>query len=141
MHADDVAQAFELALSAPAAIGASFHVVADQAMTLRGLAAGVAQWFGREPALEFVDWPEFTRRAGPEHAEATREHTARSIAASTARARGGAGLRAALQLPGSPARGPGLAGRHGQADVGGQPFPASAESRRPRLEASRPRPR
>jgi hypothetical protein len=29
--------------------GASFHVVAEQAMTLRGLAAGVAGWFGREP--------------------------------------------------------------------------------------------
>ncbi len=49
MHADDVAQAFEPALSRPAAIGASFHVVAGQPMTLRGLAAGVARWFGREP--------------------------------------------------------------------------------------------
>jgi nucleoside-diphosphate-sugar epimerase len=36
VHADDVAQAFERALSRPAAIGASFHVVAEQAMTLRG---------------------------------------------------------------------------------------------------------
>jgi nucleoside-diphosphate-sugar epimerase len=36
VHADDVAQAFELALSAPAAVGASFHVVAEQAMTLPG---------------------------------------------------------------------------------------------------------
>jgi nucleoside-diphosphate-sugar epimerase len=33
VHADDVAQAFERALSRPAAIGASFHVVAEQAMT------------------------------------------------------------------------------------------------------------
>jgi nucleoside-diphosphate-sugar epimerase len=39
VHADDVAQAFERALTRPAAIGASFHVVAEQAMTLRGLAA------------------------------------------------------------------------------------------------------
>ena len=65
VHADDVAQAFELALSTPAAIGGSFHVTADQAMTQRGLAAGVAQWFGREPALDFVGWDEFTRLAGP----------------------------------------------------------------------------
>ena len=36
-------------MSRPAAIGASFHVVAEQAMTLRGLAAGVAGWFGHEP--------------------------------------------------------------------------------------------
>src|SRR5271154_7093487 len=48
VHADDVAQAFERALSRPAAIGSSYHVVAEQAMTQRGLAAGVAWWFGRE---------------------------------------------------------------------------------------------
>jgi nucleoside-diphosphate-sugar epimerase len=87
VHADDVAQAFELALSRPAAVGASFHVTAEQAMTQRGLAAGAARWFGREPVLDFVDWGEYTRRAGAEHAEVTREHTSRSIAASIARAR------------------------------------------------------
>src|SRR5207248_2283561 len=72
VHADDVAQAFERALSRPAAIGASFHVVAEQAMTLRGLAAGVARWFGREPVLDFVGWAEFERRVGPEHADLDR---------------------------------------------------------------------
>jgi nucleoside-diphosphate-sugar epimerase len=87
VHADDVAQAFERALTRPAAIGASFHVVAEQAMTLRGLAAGVAAWFGREAVLDLVDWPEFERRAGSEHAGATREHVGRSIAASIDRAR------------------------------------------------------
>ncbi|HKB29380.1 MAG TPA: NAD-dependent epimerase/dehydratase family protein [Streptosporangiaceae bacterium] len=61
VHADDVAQAFERALTRPAAIGASFHVVADQAMILRGLATGVARWFGREPERDFVDWAEFAR--------------------------------------------------------------------------------
>jgi nucleoside-diphosphate-sugar epimerase len=94
VHADDVAQAFELALSRPAAIGGSFHVAAEQAMTQRGLVAGAARWFGREPALDFVSWDEFTRRAGAGHAEVTREHTSRSITAS-----------------------------NGQADIGGQPFP------------------
>src|SRR3954451_14300735 len=38
VHADDVTQAFERALSRPAAVGSSFHVVSEQAMTLRGLA-------------------------------------------------------------------------------------------------------
>jgi nucleoside-diphosphate-sugar epimerase len=61
--------------------------VSEQAMTLRGLAAGVAGWFGREPLLEFVEWAEFERRVGAGHAEATREHVARSIAASIDRAR------------------------------------------------------
>jgi len=87
VHADDVAQAFERALTRPAAIGASFHVVAAQAMTLRGLCAGVAAWFGREPVLDLVDWPEFERRAGADHAAATRAHVERSIAASIDRAR------------------------------------------------------
>ena len=87
VHADDVAQAFELALSRPAAIGSSFHVVSEQAMTLRGLAAGVAAWFGREAVLELVDWTEFERRVGGEHAGVTREHVARSIAASIDRGR------------------------------------------------------
>jgi nucleoside-diphosphate-sugar epimerase len=124
VHADDVAQAFERALHRPAAIGASFHVTAEQAMTLRGLAAGVAQWFGREPVLEFVDWAEFERRVDPEHAAATREHTFRSITASIARAREVLGY--APRYSSLEALHEALAWlvAHGQADVGGQPFPA-----------------
>ena len=87
VHADDVAQAFERALNSPAAIGGSFHVVAGQAMTLRGLAAGVARWFGREPVFDFVGWDEFSRQVGEENAHVTREHTDRSIAADISRAR------------------------------------------------------
>jgi nucleoside-diphosphate-sugar epimerase len=121
VHADDVAQAFELALSRPAAIGSSFHVAAKQAMTQRGLAAGAARWFGREPVLDFVDWDEYTRRAGPEHAEVTREHTSRSITASIARA---------CEVLGYAPRYTSLGALHealawlianGQADVDGQP--------------------
>jgi nucleoside-diphosphate-sugar epimerase len=124
VHADDVAQAFERALSRPAAAGNSFHVVAAQAMNQRGLAAGAARWFGREPVVDFVSWDEFTRRAGPEHAEVTREHTSRSIAASIARAR---------QVLGYAPRYSSLDALHealawlaanGQADIGGQPLAA-----------------
>jgi nucleoside-diphosphate-sugar epimerase len=122
VHADDVAQAFERALTRPAAIGASFHVVAEQAMTLRGLAAGVAGWFGREPKLDLVDWAEFERRSGSEHAQATREHTFRSISASIARA---------AEVLGYAPRYSSLEALHealtwlvadGQVDVGGQRF-------------------
>jgi nucleoside-diphosphate-sugar epimerase len=81
------AQAFERALTRSAAIGSSFHVVSEQAMTMRGLAAGVAGWFGREPLLDLVDWSEFERRVGAEHAGVTRDHAGRSIAASIDRAR------------------------------------------------------
>jgi nucleoside-diphosphate-sugar epimerase len=68
-------------------------VVSEQAMTLRGLAAGVAGWFGREPVIELVVWAEFERRVGAEHAGATREHVSRSIAASIDRARDVLGYR------------------------------------------------
>jgi len=87
VHADDVAQAFERALARPAAIGASFHVVAEQAMTCRGLASGVAAWFGRDAVLDFVDWSEFEHRVGQTHAAVTRDHVERSIAASIDRSR------------------------------------------------------
>ena len=126
VHADDVAQAFERALTRPAAIGASFHVVSEQAMTLRGLAAGVAQWFGREPVLDFVDWDEFGRRVGPEHAETTREHTFRGITASIDRARQVLGY--APRYSTLEALNEALAWlvANGQVDVGGQPFPAGS---------------
>ena len=84
----------------------------------------MARWFGREAVLDFVDWPEFTRRAGPGPAEVTREHTVRSITASIARAR---------EVLGYAPRYSSLEALHealawlvanGQADVGGQPVPA-----------------
>jgi nucleoside-diphosphate-sugar epimerase len=87
VHADDVAQGFERALARPAAIGSSFHVVAEQAMTSRGLAAGVAGWFGREPVLDLVDWAQFEHRVGSAQAATTRNHIERGIAASIDRAR------------------------------------------------------
>jgi len=45
----------------------------------------VAAWFGREPSLDFVDWPEFEP---PEELQAT---AARTVAAATvpSRRRGG----------------------------------------------------
>jgi nucleoside-diphosphate-sugar epimerase len=123
VHADDVAQAFELALCRPAAIGGSFHVVAEQAMTLRGLAAGAARWFGRDPVLDFVSWEEFTLRAGPGPAEATREHTFRSITASIARAREVLGYAPRYTSLGALHEALGWLVANGEADVGGQPLP------------------
>jgi nucleoside-diphosphate-sugar epimerase len=122
VHADDVAQAFERALSPPAAIGASFHVVAEQAMTLRGLAAGVAAWFGREPVLELVDWPEFERRVGARHATTTREHVARSIAASIDRARRVLGYAPRYSSLDALHEAAVWLAAHGEIDVGGQSF-------------------
>jgi nucleoside-diphosphate-sugar epimerase len=123
VHADDVAQAFERALSRPAAIGASFHVVAEQAMTLRGLATGVAQWFGRLPNLDLVDWAEFERRVSPEHAQATREHTFRSITASIDRARQVLGYAPRYSALDALQEALIWLVANGQVDIGGQLFP------------------
>jgi nucleoside-diphosphate-sugar epimerase len=122
VHGDDVAQAFELALTRPAAIGSSFHVVAEQAMTLRGLAAGVAAWFGREPVIELVDWAEFERRVGPDHAEASREHVQRGIAASIARAGDVLGYRPRYSSLDALHESLRRQGADGAVDVGGQDF-------------------
>lgn len=101
-------------------------MVSEQAMTLRGLAVGVAQWFGREPVLDFVGWDEFGRRVGPEHAETTREHTFRGITASIDRARQVLGY--APRYSTLEALNEALAwlAANGQVDVGGQPFPAGS---------------
>ena len=123
VHADDVAQAFELALSTPAAVGQSFHVVAEQAMTQRGLAAGAAGWFGREPVLDLVSWEEFTSRAGREHADVTREHTTRSIAASIDRARQVLGYAPRYSALDSLREALAWLAANGEADIGGQPLP------------------
>jgi nucleoside-diphosphate-sugar epimerase len=50
VHADDVAQAFQLAVEhRDAAAGESFNVVAPSALTARGFLAIAAGWFGRQP--------------------------------------------------------------------------------------------
>jgi nucleoside-diphosphate-sugar epimerase len=126
VHADDVAQAFELALARPAAIGGSFHVTAEQAMTQRGLAAGAAAWFGREAVLDFVDWEEFASLVGRGNAEVTREHTVRSITASIARAREVLGYAPRYTALGALREALAWLADNGQADIGGQPFAGDA---------------
>jgi nucleoside-diphosphate-sugar epimerase len=122
VHADDVAQAFERAVTGAAAIGASFHVAAGQAMTCRGLAEGVAAWFGREAVLDFVEWDEFERRVGSEHASTTLDHIERSITASIERAQSILGY--APQYSSLEALRESLRWlvEHGRADVAGQTF-------------------
>lgn len=88
VHASDVAQAFALALDhRDAAVGESFHVVSEAALTLRGYAEAAAGWFGREANLSFVSWEEFREGVGTEHARATWEHLARSPSMSIEKAR------------------------------------------------------
>lgn len=93
VHADDVAQAFQLALERPeGATGRAFHVVSDRAVTLRGFAEQAAGWWGRTAQLRYVPLADF---AGPTHDDtaATRAHVERSHAVSIAAAREHLGYR------------------------------------------------
>jgi nucleoside-diphosphate-sugar epimerase len=88
VHADDVAQAFQLALERPeGADGRAFHVVSERALTLRGYAEQAAGWWGREADLEFQPFDAFRGTTTEEHAETSLAHVARSHSVSIAAAR------------------------------------------------------
>jgi nucleoside-diphosphate-sugar epimerase len=87
VHADDVAQAFELALGHPdAAIGESFHIVSRQAVTVRGYAAAVASWFGQEAVLDYLPFESWRLSVGAEDGETSWRHLARSSCVSIEKA-------------------------------------------------------
>ena len=88
VHADDVAQTFVGALrNWSGAVGESFHAVSAQALTLRGYAERMAQWFGQEAKLEFLPWEDFKSKVSEEEAQATWDHIAHSPNCSIAKAR------------------------------------------------------
>ena len=88
VHADDVAQAFALAVEhRDAAAGQSFTVTAASALTVRGYAGIAAGWFGREPRLRSVSWPEFRTQTSPEWGQSSWEHLSRSQCMSIDKAR------------------------------------------------------
>ncbi|SDQ12567.1 Nucleoside-diphosphate-sugar epimerase [Curtobacterium sp. UNCCL20] len=79
VHADDVAQAFQLAVEhRGAATGEDFFITAPTALTARGYAHLAASWFGQEARLESVSWDRFRATTAPEHAGASWEHLSRS---------------------------------------------------------------
>lgn len=88
VHADDVAQAFMAALENwRGAVGEAFHVVSPAALTLRGYAAAMGEWFGRPARLRFLPWEEWRQTVTPEEAAATWDHIAHSPNCSIAKAR------------------------------------------------------
>ncbi|PZF69008.1 NAD(P)-dependent oxidoreductase [Curtobacterium sp. MCPF17_047] len=88
VHADDVAQAFALAVEhRDVASGEDFSVVAPTALTARGYAALAASWFGQEARLESVTWDRFRAATAAEHADASWEHLSRSHVFSIDKAR------------------------------------------------------
>ncbi|MGH6925937.1 MAG: NAD-dependent epimerase/dehydratase family protein [Propylenella sp.] len=87
VHADDVALVFMLAISNWShAVGEAFHAVSPAAVSLRGYAEEMAAWFGKEPKLKFLPWPEWKAGESEDDARATWEHIARSPSCSIAKA-------------------------------------------------------
>lgn len=79
VHADDIAQSFMCALANwSEAVGESFHVVSEAALTLRGYAETVAGWFGQEARLRYLPWDTWKETVSPEDAQATWDHIAHS---------------------------------------------------------------
>jgi nucleoside-diphosphate-sugar epimerase len=75
VHADDVAQAFHLALERwEQAVGESFFVVSRGALTLRGFAEAVAGWFGQPARLRFLPVEEWQRTMAPRDADSSYRH-------------------------------------------------------------------
>jgi len=87
VHADDVAQIFMKALAnLSTAVGESFHVVSPAALTLRGYAEAVADWFGQPSNLRYLPWEEWCTTVSAEESFATRDHIAHSPNCSIAKA-------------------------------------------------------
>lgn len=88
VHADDVAQAFMKAIDHwQNSIGESFHIVSEQALTLRGYANEMAKCFGQEAKLGFLPWVEWKKTVSQRDAELTWDHIAHSPNASIAKAK------------------------------------------------------
>jgi nucleoside-diphosphate-sugar epimerase len=87
VHADDVAQAFMLALHHwSLSRGEAFHTVSPAALTLRGYAEAVAGWFGHTAKLRFLGWEDFCRAVPERDWSKTWDHIAHSPCASIAKA-------------------------------------------------------
>jgi nucleoside-diphosphate-sugar epimerase len=88
VHASDVAQAFRKAIKyRKNAIGESFHVVSPKALTLRGYAESISNWFGKPANLKFIGWEEWKKTVSEEDAEMTWDHIAHSPNGSIKKAR------------------------------------------------------
>lgn len=88
VHCADVASAFINAVHhRDNTIGESFHVVSAAALTLRGYATRMAEWFGVPPRLRFLPWEEWRATVSESEAKATWDHIAHSPNCSIEKAR------------------------------------------------------
>ncbi len=79
VHADDVAQAFEKALTHwRSAVGESFFVVSPAAVTLRGFAEAAAAWWGKAARLRFLPLEEWKRTLPENFVDSALSHLSHS---------------------------------------------------------------
>ena len=88
VHADDVAQVFELALvQREAAAGEDFTAVAPSALNVRGYAQIAASWFSQTADLRPVTWDEFKSATSSDAYESSWQHLSRDHFFSVEKAR------------------------------------------------------
>lgn len=88
VHADDVAAGFMQALmNREKAVGESFHILSEKAITLRGYAEAIAEWYGQKPNLRFVPWEEFRQSLSEDDARTSWSHLIHSSSGSIEKAR------------------------------------------------------
>ena len=88
VHADDVAQAFILALQNwRSAVGESFFVVSEGALTLRGYAEAAAAWFDKTAVLNFLPLEAWKATLPPEFLEPALMHLEHSTQCSCQKAK------------------------------------------------------
>jgi nucleoside-diphosphate-sugar epimerase len=119
VHADDVAQAFQLAIEKPdVAAGNAYNVVSARAMTLRGIAMAVAGWFGRKADLRFMPFEQFRAGTDDELADTSWNHIVRSHSMSIDKARRQLGYAPRYTSLQAIADGLAWLAEHGQVDLG-----------------------
>jgi nucleoside-diphosphate-sugar epimerase len=89
VHVEDVAQAFLRAIEhRDAAVGESFHVVSAAALTLRGYAERMFDFFEQEARIRFLPYEQWRETVSEKDARSTWDHIAHSPNCSIAKARG-----------------------------------------------------
>lgn len=79
VHADDVAQGFELAVAhREAARGEDFNIVAPSALSIRGYVEIASGWFGQTASIESITWDEYRASTTEEYARESWGHLHRS---------------------------------------------------------------
>jgi nucleoside-diphosphate-sugar epimerase len=75
VHSKDVARLISMCISNPQkTVGEAFLATAPEAMTLRGYAELLFEYFGNKPKIRYLDWEDFEKEVGGPHSKDSAEH-------------------------------------------------------------------